>query len=125
MCLPVNMVWFLQPFQKNLKDGRQQSKRLGHRRVDDEGTVTYKRRPTDELMGSIQLGIAESVGKSRPDRDMLFHDFTQVETVNFPASGTDSTAAHRFSAFKFKSYAPLAFRGFRNIFQIEMMEFMV
>ena len=36
-------------------------KKLGHRRVKD-GEVTYKKFETTQLMGSIQLGIQNSVG---------------------------------------------------------------
>jgi len=38
-----------------------QGKKLGHRRVKD-GEVTYKKFETGQLMGSIQLGIQNSVG---------------------------------------------------------------
>ena len=36
-------------------------KKLGHRRVKD-GEVTYKKFEVGQLMGSIQLGIQNSVG---------------------------------------------------------------
>ncbi len=35
------------------------------------------------------------------------------------------TPAHNYSQFKFRTYAPLAFRKFRNIFEIEQDKFLV
>jgi hypothetical protein len=49
------------------------SKKLGHRRVTEDGEVTYKKFETTQLIGSIQLGIQFSVGSQPgiPDRDIL------------------------------------------------------
>ena len=49
------------------------SKKLGHRRVTEDGEVTYKKFETTQLIGSIQLGIHFSVGSQsgNPDRDIL------------------------------------------------------
>ena len=49
------------------------SKKLGHRRVTEDGEVTYKKFETTQLIGSIQLGIQFSVGGQPgiPDRDIL------------------------------------------------------
>jgi hypothetical protein len=56
------------------------SKKLGHRRVTEDGEVTYKKFETTQLIGSIQLGIQFSVGSQPgiPDRDILM----EVSTVN-------------------------------------------
>jgi len=102
-------------------------KKLGHRRVKD-GEVTYKKFKTGQLMGSIQLGIRNSVGNlnCQEDRDLLHADFYTVETVVFPRDGSlQKTPAHNYSQFKFRTYAPLAFRKFRNIFEIERDKFLV
>merc|ERR1719431_956054 len=102
-------------------------KKLGHRRVKD-GEVTYKKFETTQLMGSIQLGIQQSVGNlaSQEDRDLLHEDFYTVETVVFSRDGSlQKTPAHNFSQFKFRTFAPLAFRKFRNIFEIERDKFLV
>ena len=40
----------------------QKEKKLGHRRVGGDGEVTYKKFHTTQLMGSIQLGMQQSVG---------------------------------------------------------------
>jgi hypothetical protein len=40
--------------------------------------------------------------------------------VDFLRDGSlQKTPAHNWSQFKFRTYAPLAFRKFRNIFEIE------
>lgn len=109
------------------KDSIVKGKKLGHRRVKD-GEVTYKKFETTQLMGSIQLGIQQSVGNlgSQEDRDLLHEDFYTVETVIFSRDGTlQKTPAHNYSQFKFRTFAPLAFRVFRNIFGIERDKFLV
>lgn len=61
--------------------------RIGHRRVDKTGTVTYKRTPTSQLMHTIQMGIRHSIEavSSKPERDILVSDFSTVEFVEFPS----------------------------------------
>lgn len=78
-------------------------------------------------MGSIQLGIQHAVGSlaSKPERDLLMQDFMTVETTNFPSEGSNHTPAHHYSDFKFKTYAPIAFRYFRDLFGIQPDDFLV
>lgn len=78
-------------------------------------------------MGSIQLGIQHAVGglASKPERDLLMQDFMTVETCNFPTMGSNHTPAHHFTEFKFKNYAPIAFRYFRDLFGIQPDDFLV
>ncbi|ESN95491.1 hypothetical protein HELRODRAFT_86660 [Helobdella robusta] len=101
--------------------------KLGHRRVDDEGQVTYKHKPTSELMSAIQLGIGQSIGglSPKPKRDVLYGDFDVVESIFFPREGSNSTPAHRYSDFRFKTYAPVAFRYFRDLFGIQPEDFLL
>jgi len=82
---------------------------------------------TTQIMGSIQLGIQHAVGglASKPERDLLMQDFMTVETTNFPSEGSNHTPAHHFSEFKFKNYAPIAFRYFRDLFGIQPDDFLV
>ena len=40
----------------------EKERKMGHRRVDETGQVSYKKMPTNQLMGSIQLGIQYSIG---------------------------------------------------------------
>ncbi|XP_078360623.1 phosphatidylinositol 4-phosphate 5-kinase type-1 alpha-like isoform X3 [Oculina patagonica] len=101
--------------------------KIGHRRVDETGETTYKKTPSSALMSAIQLGIGFTVGRlsAKPERDVLMQDFAEVETVMFPSEGTRETPSHRFSDFKFKSYSPVAFRYFRDLFGMNPAEFMM
>jgi len=78
-------------------------------------------------MGSIQLGIQHAVGglASKPERDLLMQDFMTVETTNFPTEGSNLTPAHHYIDFVFKTYAPIAFRYFRDLFGIQPDDFLV
>ncbi|XP_062600057.1 phosphatidylinositol 4-phosphate 5-kinase type-1 alpha-like isoform X3 [Saccostrea cucullata] len=101
--------------------------KIGHRRVDKTGAVTYKKRSTSELMAAIQLGIGQSVGglSSKPERDLLMQDFAVIESVFFPSEGSNLTPAHHCSDFRFKTYAPIAFRYFRELFSIQTDDFLL
>ncbi|XP_029551865.1 phosphatidylinositol 4-phosphate 5-kinase type-1 gamma isoform X2 [Salmo trutta] len=97
-----------------------QVKRMGHRGVDASGETTYKKTTSSALKGAIQLGIGYTVGNlsSKPERDVLMQDFYVVESVFFPSEGSNLTPAHHFPDFRFKTYAPVAFRYFRELFGI-------
>ncbi|NXG06955.1 PI51B kinase, partial [Sakesphorus luctuosus] len=73
------------------------------------------------IKGAIQLGIGYTVGNltSKPDRDVLMQDFYVVESVFLPSEGSNLTPAHHYPEFRFKTYAPLAFRYFRELFGIK------
>nr|CAD2190027.1 unnamed protein product [Meloidogyne enterolobii] len=100
--------------------------KIGHRRIDKQGEVSYKRVPTNALMGAIQLGIANSVGSlaGKPRRDILVQDFEVIESVTFPTDGSQMTPSHQYGDFRFKSYAPIAFRYFRELFNIKPADFL-
>lgn len=102
-------------------------KKLGHRRVGEGGEITYKKIQTSTIMGSIQLGIQHTVGSlaSKPKRDLLMMDFCEIESISFPPEGSTLTPAHHFTEFRFKIYAPIAFRYFRDLFGIEPDDFMM
>ncbi|XP_041746189.1 phosphatidylinositol 4-phosphate 5-kinase type-1 gamma isoform X4 [Coregonus clupeaformis] len=97
-----------------------QVKRMGHRGVDASGETTYKKTTSSALKGAIQLGIGYTVGNlsSKPERDVLMQDFYVVESIFFPSEGSNLTPAHHFPDFRFKTYAPVAFRYFRELFGI-------
>ncbi|KAF7200123.1 phosphatidylinositol 4-phosphate 5-kinase type-1 beta [Nothobranchius furzeri] len=82
---------------------------------------TYKKTTSSALKGAIQLGIGYTVGNltSKPDRDVLMQDFYVVESVFLPSEGSNLTPAHHYPDFRFKTYAPLAFRYFRDLFGIK------
>uniref|UniRef100_A0A8K9UNS2 PIPK domain-containing protein n=1 Tax=Oncorhynchus mykiss TaxID=8022 RepID=A0A8K9UNS2_ONCMY len=85
------------------------------------GEKTYKKTTSSALKGAIQLGIGYTVGNltSKPDRDVLMQDFYVVESVFLPSEGSNLTPAHHYPDFRFKTYAPLAFRYFRELFGIK------
>ncbi|TRY96390.1 hypothetical protein DNTS_029322 [Danionella cerebrum] len=93
---------------------------MGHRGIDPTGETTYKKTTSSALKGAIQLGITHSVGSlgHKPERDVLMQDFEVVESIFFPSQGSNSTPGHHHGDFKFKTYAPLAFRYFREMFGI-------
>ncbi|KAM3876130.1 phosphatidylinositol 4-phosphate 5-kinase type-1 gamma [Diretmus argenteus] len=97
-----------------------QGKKIGHRGVDASGETTYKKTTSSALKGAIQLGINYTVGNlsSKPERDVLMQDFYVVESIFFPSEGSNLTPAHHFPDFRFKTYAPVAFRYFRELFGI-------
>ncbi|KAM9294581.1 phosphatidylinositol 4-phosphate 5-kinase type-1 alpha [Gastrophryne carolinensis] len=100
--------------------GTQTMKKIGHRGVDSTGETTYKKTTSSALKGAIQLGITHTVGSlsTKPERDVLMQDFYVVESIFFPAEGSNLTPAHHYNDFRFKTYAPVAFRYFRELFGI-------
>ncbi|CAF0985100.1 unnamed protein product [Didymodactylos carnosus] len=88
--------------------------KLGHIRVDNEGNVTFKRLPITQLVEALQLGIQYTVGglQAKAARDVLYKDFITVEIIHFP------------NDFTIRSYAPVAFRHFRELFNIKPEEFL-
>lgn len=103
-------------------------RKLDHRRVDEEGAITFKRITSNQIMGSIQLGIQYAIAglASKPERDLLIQDFMTVETKVFTSDdGANLTPAHRYPTFSFKIYAPMAFRYFRDVFGILPEDFML
>jgi len=72
------------------------------------------------LMGSIQLGLKQSVSKyaSASQRKLVNDDFNTSDIFKFPSKGGNWTTAHGFPDFTFRTYAPLAFRFFRDLFGI-------
>ncbi|KAF7258533.1 hypothetical protein EG68_03892 [Paragonimus skrjabini miyazakii] len=101
-------------------------KRIGHRRVTQEGTVTYKKKPTTEIQRALQLGIQHHIGSIQQQRmrDVLYRDFQTIETVQFPAAGSKTTPAHTLSDFRFRTYAPIAFRNFRSKYKLDIRDFL-
>uniref|UniRef100_A0A8D0HIA2 Phosphatidylinositol-4-phosphate 5-kinase type 1 gamma n=1 Tax=Sphenodon punctatus TaxID=8508 RepID=A0A8D0HIA2_SPHPU len=100
--------------------GAGQGKKIGHRGVDASGETTYKKTTSTTLKGAIQLGIGYTVGNlsSKPERDVLMQDFYVVESIFFPSEGSNLTPAHHYPDFRFKTYAHVAFRYFRELFGI-------
>ncbi len=57
--------------------------------------------------------------------NIYLQDFMTVEQTHFPSGGSNLTPAHHFSDFRFKTYAPIAFRYFRDLFGIQPDDFLV
>ncbi|CDQ68551.1 unnamed protein product [Oncorhynchus mykiss] len=102
-------------------------KTIGHRGLDPTGETTYKKTTSSALKGAIQLGITHTVGSlsQKPERDVLMQDFEVVESIFFPSEGSNLTPAHHYSDFRFKTYAPIAFRYFREMFGIRPDDYLV
>ncbi|CAF1214790.1 unnamed protein product [Rotaria sordida] len=103
--------------------------KLGHLRVDTQGNATFKRLPTNQLVEALQLGIQYSVGglEATPAHDVLYQDFLTVEIIHFPKGGRTTpkaTPPHRFNDFTIRSYAPVAFRHFREKFNIKPEDYL-
>lgn len=101
-------------------------KTIGHRGIDPTGETTYKKTTSSALQGAIQLGITHTVGSlsQKPERDVLLQDFEVVESIFFPNEGSNLTPAHHNGDFRFKTYAPMAFRYFREMFGIRPDDYM-
>ncbi|XP_013864680.1 phosphatidylinositol 4-phosphate 5-kinase type-1 alpha [Austrofundulus limnaeus] len=101
-------------------------KTIGHRGIDPTGETTYKKTRSSALKGAIQLGITYTVGSlsQKPERDVLLQDFEVVESIFFPNEGSNLTPAHHYGDFRFKTYAPIAFRYFREMFGIRPDDYM-
>ena len=65
--------------------------------------------------------MSYSNARSRsPNSPSLFQDFMSIDTVYFTKDGLlQKTPAHNYSEFRFRTYASLAFRRFRELFNIE------
>lgn len=142
------LCWLIEPTNRSRFQGKKH--KLGHLRVDQQGNMTFKRLPTNQLVQALQLGIQHAVGglETQPTHDILIHDFQIEEIVEFPKfalrkfsflidrfsarfhfrqgrGGLKATPAHRFNDFTMRCYAPAAFRHFRTLFHIRPEDFLV
>ncbi|KAK9532815.1 hypothetical protein VZT92_010182 [Zoarces viviparus] len=94
---------------------------VGRGTKPSKASKDHKKPTAAALKGAIQLGIGYAVGNlsSKPDRDVLMQDFSVVESVFLPSEGSNLTPAHHYPDFRLKTYAPLAFRYFRELFSIK------
>lgn len=86
-----------------------------------DGIVTYKNISSDQIMGSVQLGIDHVMKSidSYSDRDLVTSDFEDDETIVLPRNDADSIKHYHFPEFTFKAYAPFVFYCFRKLYGIE------
>ncbi|KAI0987540.1 hypothetical protein GJ496_011711 [Pomphorhynchus laevis] len=102
--------------------------KLGHRRVNESGIVSYKHCPVSELRDALKLGIRCSIESLHPDdttRDVLLQDFNQISVQEFPAMGTKTSPVHNYRDFTFRAYAPVAFQHFRSKFNIGLNDYLI
>eukprot|EP01147_Barroeca_monosierra_P007148 gene7148-464_t len=107
---------------------RTKKEKKGHRTVNPvTGEVSYKKVKSTELMAAIQMGMRQAIGYTmqKKKRDILMQDFEEVESLYYPKEGTTTTPPHKFENFKFYTYAPRAYRHFREIFNIDTADFLL
>uniref|UniRef100_A0A3B5B6U6 Phosphatidylinositol 4-phosphate 5-kinase type-1 alpha-like n=1 Tax=Stegastes partitus TaxID=144197 RepID=A0A3B5B6U6_9TELE len=123
---PLVMLFCLYPQGPSPHMSQAMKKTIGHRGIDPTGETTYKKTTSSALKGAIQLGITHTVGSlsQKPERDVLLQDFEVVESIFFPCEGSNLTPAHHYGDFRFKTYAPIAFRYFREMFGIRPDDYM-
>ncbi|MCI4395490.1 hypothetical protein PGIGA_G00181170 [Pangasianodon gigas] len=112
--------------QTSLSSSQTNKRTIGHRGIDHTGETTYKKTTSSALKGAIQLGIAHTVGSlsQKQERDVLMQDFEEVESIFFPSEGSNLTPGHHHGDFRFKTYAPIAFRYFREMFGIRSDDYL-
>jgi 1-phosphatidylinositol-4-phosphate 5-kinase len=134
---PAKTVSFILPTDSNDEDAenrnspvlrpkKPKTNKQGHRR-ESAGVVTYKKIATSQLMGSIQLGLQQTIGITgsvkfdslHRHKDVLLKDFHTIETSSFPKNGSTTTVAHNYKEFKFRTFAPVAFNNFRQLYDID------
>lgn len=119
----------------------------GHRRVDREGNISFRRQPLEVLGHQIQLGIQTYLqikeNQKQNNRDILLEDFKTTEELRFPEAIIDESTGQpsntlrkthdrilqkigitldnysSIDSFDFKAYSSHAFRYFRNNFGIK------
>ncbi|XP_010777046.1 phosphatidylinositol 4-phosphate 5-kinase type-1 gamma [Notothenia coriiceps] len=110
-----------------------QGKKIGHRGVDASGETTYKKGFKDINLERFMHGGANVTGFqlvdfSNPMVIKLMQRWNKLDQREYPGSdappklyfseGSNLTPAHHFPDFRFKTYAPVAFRYFRELFGI-------
>uniref|UniRef100_A0A8D1MJ14 PIPK domain-containing protein n=1 Tax=Sus scrofa TaxID=9823 RepID=A0A8D1MJ14_PIG len=88
-------------------------KKLGHRGVDASGETTYKKVPAlPSVLGWDEGPLSNTVGSFANKEKRV------ASPCFFHSEGSNLTPAHHFQDFRFKTYAPVAFRYFRELFGI-------
>jgi len=99
---------------------RQARARKKHKKINRE-------HPEFELTYDMMLGIRTTVGaiESKPNRDLTDADFDASLKLRFPNEGSALTPAHQMREFKFKDYAPEAFRALRRHFGLKPSDYLL
>ena len=90
------------------------NKKLGHRRVGDDGEVTYKKFETTQLIGSIQLGLLYVMENeaNMPERDLLIPVKIFFSIIVFANEIFGRKGTYKYTIFDFK----IINSTFENIF---------
>ncbi|XP_052176401.1 phosphatidylinositol 4-phosphate 5-kinase 9-like isoform X2 [Diospyros lotus] len=115
-------------FSSSSKRAKRRQKRLT-KEVKRPGEAIIKGHRSYDLMLSLQLGIRYTVGKITPiqRREVRASDFGPRASfwMNFPKDGSQLTPLHRSEDFKWKDYCPMVFRNLRELFKIDVADYMM
>lgn len=89
------------------------------------GNAVLKGHANYGLMFDMLTGIRISVSRcmAKPDRSLLDSDFTASHKLAFDSDGKELIPTSKYS-FKFKDYAPWAFRHVREAFKIDTNDYL-
>ncbi|GLJ50410.1 hypothetical protein SUGI_1074360 [Cryptomeria japonica] len=107
---------------------RRRSKRQ-LKEVKRPGEAISKGHRNYELMLNLQLGIRYTVGRITPEptREISLGDFGPKARIwmRFPPEGSKFTPPHQSVEFRWKDYCPMVFRNLRELFKIDVAEYML
>lgn len=114
---------------ERMKQKRIISRRKRELEEDDDpvmGTKVAEGHSNYETAYNMLTGIRFCVSRTnaKMDRDLVDADFTSAYKYSFDTMGTELTPAARYD-FKFKDYAPRAFRELRAIFRIDPADYLM
>lgn len=104
-------------------------RRRSHKRRESlMGQTIFKGSPSFDLMLNVQLGVRYTLGtlsKLPPPPAILPEHFRQKVWLRFPREGSEVTPPHPSRDFKWKDYAPTAFRHLRGVFNITNSDYIL
>ncbi|KAL8236014.1 hypothetical protein R6Q59_017095 [Mikania micrantha] len=112
-----------------LENGHIRGVGVNQQPIEREGVRICKGHKNYELMLNLQLGIRHSVGRPTQTKpfDLTPDAFDTKEKLwtKFPSEGSKHTPPHQSCDFKFKDYCPSVFRTFRNLFNVDPVDYML
>ncbi|KAJ7542874.1 hypothetical protein O6H91_09G015800 [Diphasiastrum complanatum] len=108
------------------------ARRQQHHRPRDikrPGEAIIKGHRSYDLMLNLQLGIRYAVGKITPlsKREIIPSDLGPQARIQirFPRAGSQLTPPHQSCDFKWRDYCPVVFRHLRELFKIDVADYMM
>eukprot|EP00884_Botryococcus_braunii_P012486 jgi/Botrbrau1/21238/Bobra.39_2s0036.1 len=101
--------------------------RRKRRAANRQGETIFKGHRSYDLMLNLQLGIRYSVGRIAPTQhrnELMDEDFRNKVSRTFPRDGSRDTPPHPSNDFVWKDYCPSVFRSLREIFDIDVADYM-